>query len=199
MTDMATARYYPHSLDPRGSKPLDGRSMAYLAVAVAALSAVSVFLMLCERDHSFLVQASQPEHQASVRQPLAAPAPARSVVNSPATPHAANQSAAAAQPDIHTTKAPTGPEYLPFVIQRSKHFQRLGPISIGLWRTDPKHGTYDVSLIVDGHRFDKERIGMDEALAIRIGNAPAMELLVNRIGRNDISGYLSKPRELAAH
>lgn len=199
MTEVATARYYPPSFDPRAPKPLDGRSVAYLAIAVAALSAVSVFLVLCERDHSFLVQASQPEHQTPIRQTGAASAPARSMANSPATASAANRSAAAAQPDIHTTKAPTGPEYLPFVIQRSKHFQRLGPISIGLWRTDPKHGTYDVSLIVDGHRFDKQRIGMDEALAIRIGNAPAMELLVNRVGRNDIAGYLSKPRELPAH
>ena len=85
------------------------------------------------------------------------------------------------------------------MIPRSKHFQRLGPISIGVWRTDPKRGTYDAALLIEGHRFDKKRIHMDEALAITIGDGPPMQLLVNRVGKNDISGYLSKPAQADSH
>lgn len=36
---------------------------------------------------------------------------------------------------------------------------------------------------------------MDEALAITIGDGPPMQLLVNRVGKNDISGYLSRPAQ----
>ncbi|MBV9404646.1 MAG: hypothetical protein JO211_04835 [Acidobacteriaceae bacterium] len=74
----------------------------------------------------------------------------------------------------------------------------MGPISVGVWRTDTRHGTYDVSVIVEGRRFDKKQVGLDEALAIKIGTAPPMELVVNRVGRNDVSGYLSTPNEFMA-
>lgn len=164
--------------------------MAYLATAVAALSAAAMFFILCERDHSFLIQASQPEHQSYVipdtaSSPAAIPAHTAAAPSSPAR-------------DVQQPKVQTAAEYIPFVITRSKRFQRVGPIAVGLWRTDPKHDTYDASVVIDGHRFDKKHISVDEALAIRIGSAPAMELIVNRVGKNDITGYLSKPRQLAA-
>jgi hypothetical protein len=50
-------------------------------------------------------------------------------------------------------------------------------------------GTYDAALLIEGHRFDKKRIHKHEALAISIGDGPPMQLLVNRVGKNDISGY----------
>lgn len=170
--------------------------MAYLAIAVAALSALSVFLLLWERDHSFLVQASQAEAQSSTATQPAHIAATRRETASKALP--AQNTPLAAQTEVRQLKVQGTPEYIPFDITRSKRFQRVGPISLGLWRTDAKHGTYDASLIVDGHRFDKKHIGMDEALAIKIGAAPPMELIVNRVTKNDISGYLSKPRQVAS-
>ncbi len=175
--------------------------MTYLAIGVAALSALSVFFVLCERDHSFLAQASQAEAQSSTAAQPAHIAPAvaatRTDANSKVLPGA--NSSAAAQTEVRQLKVQASPEYIPFDIVRSRRFQRIGPISLGLWRTDVKHGTYDASLIVDGHRFDKKHIGMDEALAIKIGTAPPMELVVNRVTRNDIFGYLSQPRQAASH
>ena len=156
--------------------------MIYLALAVAVLSACAMFFALWERDDSFLLQASRSSQPVSVSQQVAKAQPA-----TPAQPQAA--AATTQQPKIEAAA-----EYIPFVLTRSKHLQRLGPLTIGLWRTDARHGTYDASVVVDGHRFDKKRVGMDEALAIRIGNAAPMELVVNRVTKNDISGYLSKPR-----
>ncbi len=184
MARMATARYYPGSFEPHPSKPLETRSVAYLALGVAAVSAISVFFLLCQRDHSLLLQASLPETGPYVSQNTpAVPAP------SPAIP--ANQIV------VQESAAQPRSEYIPFNVARSRRFQRVGPISVGVWRTDARHGTYDVGVLVDGRRFDKRHVGMDEALAIRVGNAPPMELVVNRVSRNDISGYLSAPRPLA--
>lgn len=197
---MATARYYPNSFAPSSPKPLEGRSVAYLAIGVAALSALSVFFVLCERDHSFLAQASQAEAQTSIAAQPAHIVPGvatRTEAASKALPGA--NSSVAAQTEVRQSKVQTTPEYIPFDVARSRRFQRIGPISMGLWRTDAKHGTYDASLLVDGHRFDKKHIGMDEALAIKIGAAAPMELIVNRVTKNDISGYLSKPRQAASH
>lgn len=176
MTEMATARYYPAPFEAHSAR-LETRSMVYLAVTVAALSALSVFFLLCERDHSFQRQVSLYESQQYVQETNAA-SPAAAVP-------------AASVPAAKSASVQTVPAYLPFDITRSKHFQRVGPVSIGLWRTDPKLGTYDVSLLVAGQRFDKKHIGMDQALAIRIGDAPPMELVVNRVGRFDVAGYLA--------
>lgn len=186
MTEMATARYYPVSLNVHSSRPLDRHSL-YLALGVAVVSACTVFFTLCERDYSFLAQTSQTEHQTYA--PQAASSAAPTATPSHTGPVQSATQTAALQPNVQGA-----PEYIPFVITRSRHFQRLGPITVGLWKTDSRRGTYDVSLVVDGHRFDKKRVGMDEALAIRIGNAPPMELIVNRVARNEISGYLSEPR-----
>lgn len=179
---MATARYYPSAFHPHGSPIWEGRKVIYLALAVAVLSACAMFFALWERDDSFLHQASQSSQPVYVRQPVAKVQPS----TPPQLPAAA---AKTQQPKVETAA-----EYIPFVLTRSKHLQRLGPLTIGLWRTDAKRGTYDASVVVDGHRFDKKHVGMDQALAIRVGNAAPMELIVNRVTRNDISGYLSKPR-----
>ena len=198
---MATARYYPGLTDEPVRNGLDARSVAYLALAVAMLSAISVFLVLCQRDRSFLVRSTEPEHRtyanrATAPQPPTAPARTEAPA---ATSPAAAKPADSSETDVQPEKALATTEYIPFVIPRSKHFQRLGPISIGVWRTDPKRGTYDAALLIEGHRFDKKRIHMDEALAITIGDGPPMQLLVNRVGKNDISGYLSKPAQADSH
>ena len=182
MTNMATARYYPGAFHPHGPRVWDGRKVIYLAVAVAVLSACAMFFALWQRDDSFLLQASQFSQPAVVSQPAAKV--------QPSTPAPAQ----AAPAQIQQAKIEAAPEYIPFVLNRSKHLQSLGPLKVGIWRTDPRRGTYDASVVVDGHRFDKKHVGMDQALAIRIGNAAPMELIVNKITRNDISGYLSKPR-----
>lgn len=182
---MATARYYPGSFQPHASRPLELRHITYLAIGVAAISALSVFFLLCQRDHSLLLQASLPTTQAALSQPLVAPVPAAQ----PAIP--------ANRVEVEEAVAQASPQYVPFTISRSHRFQHIGPIDVGLWRTDARHGTYDLGLLVDGRRFDKRHVGLDEALAIRVGSAPPMELVVNRVTRNDISGYLDTPRAVA--
>jgi len=182
ITEMATARYYPGPFESHASRPLDARSIVYLAVGVAVLSALSVFFLLWERDHSFLSQVSLYESQQYVRQVS---------TSAPAT------TAPAAVP-VKAASVQTVPAYIPFDVTRSRHFQRVGPVSIGLWRTDARHGNYDVSLVVAGQRFDKKHVGMDQALAIRIGDSAPMELVVNRIGKNDVAGYLTTPNQSPA-
>lgn len=155
--------------------------MAYLAVGVAVLCALSVFFILCERDHSFLRQVTLYDAAAYITR-ANAPAPAAPVATEVPRTAAAHQASVQAVPG-----------YIPFDVTRSKHFEPVGPISLGVWRTDPRHGTYDISILVEGQRFDKRHVGLDEALAIRIGNGAPMELVVNRVFRNEVSGYLSVP------
>lgn len=196
MAGMATARYYPGTFGSHSSKPLDTRSIAYLATGVGALCAFSVFFLLCQRDHSFLLETDQPEKPVVIE----TAGVSRTVVPVPNAAHA--PAVVPAKKEVAATHvrhaAEAVPENIVFHIAKSKHFERVGPISVGLWKTDPKHETFDLSVLVDGHRFDKKHVRSDEALAISIGGSQPMELIVNRVGKNEISGYLSKPRQIAS-
>ena len=174
---MASARYSAASLTPNGSRPFEARNTAYLAIAVGLLSAISVFFLLFERDHSFLRQVSLYDAATYIAH------------TGPLAPASAASTTDATQPRQASVDTMGG--YIPFEIVRSKHFQPVGPISVGIWKTDAKHGTYDIGIMVEGQRFDKRRVGLDEALAIRIGNDPPLQLVVNRVFKNEVSGYLS--------
>ncbi len=160
-----------------------------LALGVAALCGLSVFFLLCERDHSFLRQISLYDAATYVTQSTANPRPA------PVVTAASDTNTTAVQ----GTTVQSVPGYIPFDLPRSRRFQRVGPISVGVWRTDSRHGFYDIGVMVEGQRFEKKHVGTDEALAIRIGNAPPMEFVVNRVSRNQVSGYLRTSSQVALH
>ncbi len=85
--------------------------------------------------------------------------------------------------------------YVEFSVKRSKRFQSVGPVSVQLRNADSKHGYYDVALIVDGHQLKKKHVNLYEPIWITTNQySPPLELVVNGIGKNQISGYLSEPK-----
>ena len=82
-----------------------------------------------------------------------------------------------------------------FQIDKSKEFQRLGPLSVALRSTNPKRKTYDLSMIVEDNQISKNHVNLYEPILIRLRDLPqAAELVVNRIDKDRITGYLSEPK-----
>lgn len=105
---MATARYYPGLTDEPVRNGLDKRSVACLALVVAMLSAISVFLVLCERDRSFLVHSTPPEPRTyanRVPAPQPASAPTQTETAAATAPTAAKP-ADSSETDIQPEKVP---------------------------------------------------------------------------------------------
>jgi hypothetical protein len=183
---MGAARYYPSSFDAQPSAAPDVRNIASMAVSVAILSAFSVFFVLCERDSTFLLQATQPEHAAHTIHPtstseVSVALPASSVPPSPGAPEAS------------THPVPAQPTNIPFTVGRSRHFQQVGPIRIGFWRTDAKGRYYDLSVILNGRRFNGKHIALDQPVSIPTdAHSTPLRLIVNKISRTQISGYVSE-------
>jgi len=93
--------------------------------------------------------------------------------------------------------------YFEFDLTKSKQFQRFGPLTLSLRRTDAKHMNYDVSMVVDDNQLNKKRVNLFEPIWIHTENeSQPVQIVVNKISKNSVHGYISapkyKPSELAA-
>jgi uncharacterized coiled-coil protein SlyX len=89
--------------------------------------------------------------------------------------------------------------YLEFDLTKSKQFERIGPLPLSLRKADTKHKKYDLALIVDDNELSKKQVNLYEPIWIHTANGaqPAM-VVVNRIEKNLVHGYISTPKsELA--
>ena len=92
--------------------------------------------------------------------------------------------------------------YFEFDLTKSKQFQRFGPLTLSLRRTDAKHMNYDLSMVVDDNQLRKNRVNLYEPIWIHTeSEGQPVQVVVNKISKNFVHGYISapkfKPAELA--
>lgn len=93
--------------------------------------------------------------------------------------------------------------YFEFELSKSKQFQRIGPLTLSLRKSDTKHKSYDLAMIVDDNQLQKKKVNLYEPIWIHTENdAQPVQIVVNRIDKDLVHGYISapkyKPSELAA-
>jgi hypothetical protein len=85
--------------------------------------------------------------------------------------------------------------YYEFDLSKSKSFQREGPIEISLRKADAKHQSYDLMMLVDDHQLSKKKVDLYEPIWLHQGDMPQpVQLVVNKIDKNHIHGYVSAPK-----
>jgi multidrug efflux pump subunit AcrA (membrane-fusion protein) len=85
--------------------------------------------------------------------------------------------------------------YFEFDLNKSKQFQRFGPITLSLRRTDAKHMNYDLTMVVDDNQLSKKRVNLYEPIWIHMESAgQPVQVVVNKIGKNFVHGYISAPK-----
>jgi len=93
--------------------------------------------------------------------------------------------------------------YFEFDLSKSKQFQRVGPVTLSLRKSDTKHKNYDLAMIVDDNELNKKKVNLYEPIWIHTENdSQPVQVVVNRVGKDMVHGYVSapkyKPSELAA-
>ena len=93
--------------------------------------------------------------------------------------------------------------YFEFDLTKSKQFQRVGPLSVSLRKTDTKHKSYDLAMVVDDNELQKKKVNLYEPIWIHTENeSQPVQIVVNKVDKNGVHGYISapkyKPSELAA-
>jgi hypothetical protein len=93
--------------------------------------------------------------------------------------------------------------YYEFRLNKSKTFNRVGPITLSLRKVNLKHKSYNLAMMVDDSQLEKKNVNLYEPIWITFADRPQpLELVVNRVQKDMVLGYLSEPKykksELAA-
>jgi predicted nucleic acid-binding Zn-ribbon protein len=100
--------------------------------------------------------------------------------------------------DLDELKRRGDRNYYEFKIAKSKTPQRVGPVQVTLNKTDQKKGKYTMTVFVDDRSIEKKDKTAGEPVQFYLKGAARMtpyEIVVFDVGKNDINGYLSTPKE----
>jgi hypothetical protein len=85
--------------------------------------------------------------------------------------------------------------YFEFDLAKSKEFQRFGPVPLSLRKTDTKHNSFDMAMIVDDNQLMKKKVNLYEPIWIHTENeSQPVQVVVNRITKDVVHGYVSAPK-----
>lgn len=154
------------------NRHLSVRTIAILCLAVALVCATIVFTALSSFGEEYPVSAV---HEDTT--PAAA-----SEVAAPVTTHNDGSVTTVRVPDHRTIE---------FKLARTRRFQSVGPIQIGVWRTDAKHESAQLSILAGRHRSDYKRVFANQRLLIP-ARTQVFELTINRITKTEVSGDLTE-------
>ncbi len=87
-------------------------------------------------------------------------------------------------------------DYYEFDMRKSRQPSKVGPIRIKLTGTDRKRNRYSIELWADDKRIEKRRKTLLEPVQFYvIGSRAPYELVVNKIDKEQIAGYLATPKD----
>lgn len=86
-------------------------------------------------------------------------------------------------------------EYFEFNLAKKGARQKIGTVLIQLKKTDTKKNLFTVDLYFDDKRTVRKDKAMNEPVYFYVqGASSALELVVNKVGKNSIAGYMSAPK-----
>ena len=91
----------------------------------------------------------------------------------------------------------TDRDYYEFSLPNRKARAKVGGVMIELEKTNTKKNEYTVDLFFDDKRTERKDQGLDSPVFFYVsGGTSALELVVNKVGKNSVSGYVSAPKGL---
>jgi chromosome segregation ATPase len=86
--------------------------------------------------------------------------------------------------------------YTEFKLTKSKEPQRVGDIALVLKKTDPKKNKFTIEVKADDKTTEKKDRNVNEPVQFYVAKAAQpYEIVVNTVGKDVISGYLSTPKD----
>jgi len=92
-------------------------------------------------------------------------------------------------------------DYYEFTINKKGQREKVGDMMVELRGVNAKRNLYTVALYVDDARYDKKNRSVNEPIYFFTrgsGHAP-LEFVVNTVGKDKITGYLSVPKSQPTH
>jgi len=91
-------------------------------------------------------------------------------------------------------------DYYEFTIDKKGQRAKVGGVMVELHSANPKKNLYTVALYVDDARYDKKNRSVNEPIYFfTAGSKAPVEFVVNQVGKDKITGYLSAPKVSSTH
>ena len=103
--------------------------------------------------------------------------------------------------DLEELKRRGDRNYYEFKLTKSKTAQKVGPVQVTLNKTDQKKSKYTITVFVDDRSIEKRDKTAGEPVQFYVRGAsrmPPYEFVVFEVGKNQITGYLSTPKDTGA-
>ena len=100
--------------------------------------------------------------------------------------------------DLEELKRRGDRNYYEFKVSKSKTPQRVGPVQVTLNKVDQKKAKYTMTVFVDDRSIEKKDKTAGEPVQFYLKGSSRMapyEIVVFDVGKNDINGYLSTPKD----
>jgi hypothetical protein len=89
----------------------------------------------------------------------------------------------------------TDRDYFEFSLAKHHSAQKVGTVTLQLQKTDTKRNVFTVNLVFDDKPHVHRDKAMDEPVYFYVqGASSALELVVNKLGKDSIAGYMSTPK-----
>jgi hypothetical protein len=89
--------------------------------------------------------------------------------------------------------------YFEFDLDKSKQFQRTGPVAISLRKSNTKHMYADLEVRVEDAQVSQKHVNLFQPVMFYTSDdGRPVELVINSIRKNHIHGYISAPKYSAA-
>ncbi len=89
--------------------------------------------------------------------------------------------------------------YYEFTLHKGAPAQNVGTIKLQLKKVDIKRSKYNLTVSADDKSIEKKDKNLDEPVQFYSGKSPALfEIVVNSLAKNEVSGYLSTPKNAPA-
>ena len=86
-------------------------------------------------------------------------------------------------------------DYFQFTLHKGQRPSPISIVKLQLKKDDVKHSRYTLMIYSDDKKIEKKNRDLDEPLQFYTGKTSMLfEVVVNQIGKNEISGYLSAPK-----
>ena len=100
--------------------------------------------------------------------------------------------------DLEELKRRGDRNYYEFTVQKAKTPQRIGPVQMTLNKTDQKKAKYTLTVFADDRSIEKKDKTAGEPVQFYMKGASRMapyEIVVFDVSKNQITGYLSTPKD----
>jgi hypothetical protein len=103
--------------------------------------------------------------------------------------------------DLEELKRRGDRNYYEFTVTKAKTAQKVGPTQLNLTKTDPKKAKYTMTVLVDDRTIEKRDKTAGEPVQFYVKGGSRMapyEMVVFDVGKNQVTGYLSTPKDVGA-